>query len=118
MRAKRRVAYMQAACKYDFDFIHVYIFVQERRECEGGENRYERRSDRMVELLLRDRRETMLMSTTDDSDRPLLDRLAEPTESDVPDFERVRGLYESEPRLKVGATIHSFVQGETRIVEL
>jgi hypothetical protein len=43
---------------------------------------------------------------------------AELTEGDVPDFERVRELYESEPRLKVGATIRSFVQGEMKVVEL
>jgi len=60
----------------------------------------------------------MLERDTDDSDLELLDRLAELTEGDVPDFERVRELYESEPRLKAGATIHSFVQGKMKVVEL
>ncbi len=71
-----------------------------------------------VELLPWDCWGMMLKRETDDSDLALLDRMAELTESDVPDFERVRGLYESEHRLKVGATIHSFVQGEMRTVEL
>ena len=71
-----------------------------------------------VELLPWDCWGMMLKRETDDPDLALLDRMAELTESDVPDFERVRGLYESEHRLKVGATIHSFVQGEMRIVEL
>lgn len=71
-----------------------------------------------VELLPWDCWGMMLKRETDDPDLALLDRMAELTESDVPDFERVRGLYESEHRLKVGATIHSFVQGEMRTVEL
>ncbi len=71
-----------------------------------------------VELLPWDCWGMMLKRETDDSDLALLDRLAELTESDVPDFGAVRELYESEPRLKVGATIRNFVQGEMKVVEL
>ena len=60
----------------------------------------------------------MLERDTDDSDLALLDRLAELTEGDVPDFGAVCELYESDPRLKAGATIHSFVQGKMKVVEL
>jgi hypothetical protein len=51
-------------------------------------------------------------------DLSLLDRLAELTVGDVPDFDSVRALYESDPRLKVTGKIHSFVNGEMRTIEL
>ena len=71
-----------------------------------------------VELLPWDCWGMMLERDTDDSDLALLDRLAELTEGDVPDFESVRELNESDPRLKAGATIHSFVQGKMKVVKL
>jgi len=71
-----------------------------------------------VELLPWDCWGMMLKRETDDSDLALLDRLAELTEAHVPDFGAVRELYESDPRLKAGATIRSFVQGEMKVVEL
>lgn len=71
-----------------------------------------------VELLPWDCWGMMLKRETDDSDLALLDHLAELTEAHVPDFGAVRELYESDPRLKAGATIRSFVQGEMKVVEL
>lgn len=44
-------------------------------------------------------------------DFSLLDRLANLTQVDVPDFDTVRRLYESDPRLKVGESILSYVNG-------
>jgi hypothetical protein len=48
----------------------------------------------------------------------MLDRLADLTDSDVPDFEAVRQLYESDPRLRVGESITSFVNGQMMLVAL
>ena len=47
----------------------------------------------------------------DPEDLALLDRLAELTRGSVPDFETVRRLYASDPRLKVAGEIHSYVDG-------
>jgi len=44
-------------------------------------------------------------------DLSLLDRLADLTRADVPDFDLVRKMYESDPRLCVGESIQSFVNG-------
>jgi hypothetical protein len=44
-------------------------------------------------------------------DLSLLDRLADLTEADVPDFESIRRIYESDPRLCVGSSIQSYVNG-------
>lgn len=51
-------------------------------------------------------------------DLSLLDRLADLTQADVPDWESVRQIYESDPRLGVGASIQSFVNGSMIQVEL
>ncbi len=51
-------------------------------------------------------------------DLSLLDRLADLTEVDVPDFDRVRQIYESDPRLYVGNSIQSFVNGGMIQVEV
>jgi hypothetical protein len=51
-------------------------------------------------------------------DWSLLDRLAELTRGDVPDFETVRRLYESDPRLRVGSEIHSYIDGNMETVML
>jgi hypothetical protein len=44
-------------------------------------------------------------------DLSLLDRLAHLTQADVPDFDLVHHLYESDPRLCVGESIQSYVNG-------
>lgn len=44
-------------------------------------------------------------------DLSMLDRLADLTDTDVPDFDPVRQLYESDRRLRVGDSIQSFVNG-------
>jgi hypothetical protein len=51
-------------------------------------------------------------------DLSLLDRLADLTETDVPDFESVRQIYESDPRLCVGNSIQSYVNGSMIQVEV
>jgi hypothetical protein len=72
-----------------------------------------------VELLPWDCWGLILAPTLDQAeDLSLLDRLAELTANDVPDFESVRALYESDPRLKVSGEIHSYVDGEMQTIEL
>jgi hypothetical protein len=51
-------------------------------------------------------------------DLSLLDRLADLTQADVPDFDSVRQIYESDPRLRVGDSIQSYVNGSMMQVEL
>lgn len=51
-------------------------------------------------------------------DLSLLDRLADLTQADVPDFDLVRQLYESDPRLRVGEIIQSYVNGSMVPVEM
>jgi len=51
-------------------------------------------------------------------DLALLDRLAELSAGEAPDFERVRALYESDPRLRVNGKIQSYVNGEMQTLEL
>src|SRR5512138_428586 len=51
-------------------------------------------------------------------DLSMLDRLADLTYQDVPDFEAVRQLYESDPRLRVGELITSFVNGNPQMIAL
>jgi hypothetical protein len=51
-------------------------------------------------------------------DLSLLDRLASVTRDDVPDFDAVRQLYDSEPRLRVGESIQSFVNGKMEAIQL
>ncbi|HEX2996270.1 MAG TPA: transglutaminase domain-containing protein [Anaerolineales bacterium] len=51
-------------------------------------------------------------------DLSMLDRLADLTYQDAPDFEAVRQLYESDPRLRVGESITSFVNGNPQMIAL
>jgi len=51
-------------------------------------------------------------------DLSLLDRLADLTEADVPDFDSVRQIYESDPRLSVRDSVQSYVNGSMKQVEL
>ena len=51
-------------------------------------------------------------------DLSMLDRLADLTEGDVPDFDAVRQLYESDPRLRVGDSVQSYVNGQMVAIEL
>jgi hypothetical protein len=56
--------------------------------------------------------------TLSPGDLSLLDQLAELTQADVQDFASVRQIYESDPRLCVGGTILSYVNGSMVQVEL
>ena len=51
-------------------------------------------------------------SLDDPSDLTLLDEAAALTSDDVPEWERVRALYENDPRLRVDGSILSYVNGE------
>jgi len=51
-------------------------------------------------------------------DLALLDQVAELTSCDVPQFARVRRLYESNDRLRVPPTIRSYTQGSVQVVNL
>lgn len=51
-------------------------------------------------------------------DLSMLDRLAELTSGDVPDFAAVRQTYESDPRLRVNESIQSYVNGNMEMIEL
>ena len=51
-------------------------------------------------------------------DLSMLDRLADLTSTDVPGFDTVRQIYESDPRLHVGESIQSYVNGNMTQVEL
>ena len=57
-------------------------------------------------------------ATLPPDDLSMLDRLADLTYTDVPDFEAVRQLYESDPRLRVGDSIQSFVNGNLQPIAL
>jgi len=57
-------------------------------------------------------------ATLPPDDLSMLDRLADLTCTDVPDFERVRQLYESDPRLRVGESIQSYVNGNMELIVL
>ena len=48
----------------------------------------------------------------------MLDRLADLTYTDVPSFDLVRHVYESDPRLYVGEVIQSYVNGNMERIEL
>ena len=66
-----------------------------------------------VELLPWDCWGVILSESLDDpSDLSLLDEAAALTSGDVPDWERVRALYENDPRLRVDGSILSYVDGE------
>jgi hypothetical protein len=51
-------------------------------------------------------------------DLSMLDRLAELTHKDVPDFTAVRQLYQSDPRLRVNESIQSYVNGNMESIKL
>jgi Transglutaminase-like superfamily len=51
-------------------------------------------------------------------DLALLDRLADLTCGDVPEFATVRALYESDPRLRVPGTIHTYLRSGVKNIEL
>ena len=51
-------------------------------------------------------------------DMSLLDHLADLTYRDVPEFDRVRQLYESDPRLQAGSSIQSYVNGAMEQIQL
>jgi hypothetical protein len=57
-------------------------------------------------------------SLDDPSDLSLLDRLADLTRGDVPDFEQVRRLYESDSRLRVDGEIQSYIDGGLQTVRV
>lgn len=57
-------------------------------------------------------------ATLPPDDLSMLDCLADLTHRDVPDFDMVRQLYESDPRLRVGDTIQSYVNGNMELIEL
>jgi hypothetical protein len=51
-------------------------------------------------------------------DLSMLDRLADLTSEEVPHFAMVRQLYESDPRLRVGESIQSYVNGNMQQIQL
>jgi hypothetical protein len=57
-------------------------------------------------------------NTLSPDDLSMLDRLADLTSMDVPDFETVRQIYESDPRLRVVDSIQSYVQGNMEQIAL
>jgi hypothetical protein len=57
-------------------------------------------------------------ATLPPDDISMLDRLADLTHADVPDFDLVRQLYESDPRLRVGDAIQSYVNGNMEQIAL
>ena len=57
-------------------------------------------------------------ATLPPDDLSLLDRLADLTCTDVPEFESVQQLYESDPRLRVGESIQSYVNGNMEQIAL
>jgi hypothetical protein len=57
-------------------------------------------------------------NTLPPDDLSMLDRLADLTCNDAPDFASVRQLYESDPRLRVGESIQSYVNGNIEQIAL
>jgi len=57
-------------------------------------------------------------TTLPPDDLSMLDRLADLTSVDVPDFAPVHQLYESDPRLRVGESIQSYVNGSMEQIAL
>ena len=57
-------------------------------------------------------------TTLPPDDLSMLDRLADLTHANVPDFDLVRQLYESDPRLRVGDAIQSYVNGNMEHIAL
>ena len=60
----------------------------------------------------------MEYATLPPDDLSMLDRLADLTCTDVPDFESVQQLYESDPRLRVGESIQSYINGNMAQIAL
>jgi hypothetical protein len=60
----------------------------------------------------------MEFATLPPDDLSMLDRLADLTSVDVPNFALVRQLYESDPRLRVGESIQSYVNGNMELIQL
>jgi hypothetical protein len=73
-----------------------------------------------VELLPWDCWGLILMeyATLPPDDLSMLDRLADLTSAHVPDFQSVQQLYESDPRLRVGESIQSYVNGNMEQIAL
>jgi hypothetical protein len=73
-----------------------------------------------VELLPWDCWGMILMDygTLPPDDLSMLDRLADLTYADVPNFDIVRQLYESDPRLRVEESIQSYVNGNMELIQL
>jgi len=57
-------------------------------------------------------------ATLPPDDLSMLDRLADLTCTDVPNLDLVRQLYESDPRLRVGESIQSYVNGNMELIFL
>jgi hypothetical protein len=57
-------------------------------------------------------------STLPPDDLSMLDRLADLANLDVPEFDTVHQIYESDPRLRVGESILSYVNGNMERIEL
>jgi hypothetical protein len=57
-------------------------------------------------------------ATLPPDDLSMLDRLADLTSKDVPEFAMVRQLYESDPRLRVNESFQSYVNGNMERVQL
>jgi hypothetical protein len=57
-------------------------------------------------------------ATLPPDDLSMLDRLADLTSVEVPEFDQVRRLYESDPRLQVGDAIQSYVNGAMERLQL
>jgi len=57
-------------------------------------------------------------ATLPPDDLSMLDRLADLTHQDVPDFAAVRRIYESDPRLRVNESIQSYVNGNMELIKL
>jgi hypothetical protein len=51
-------------------------------------------------------------------DLSLLDQLADLTQADISDFDRIRQIYETDPRLRVGNSIQSYVNGNFERIEI
>ena len=60
----------------------------------------------------------MEYATLPPDDLSMLDRLADLTCTDVPAFDTVRQIYESDPRLRVGESIQSYVNGNMEQIPL
>ena len=57
-------------------------------------------------------------ATLPPDDLSMLDRLADLTCGDVPDFDSVRQLYQSDPRLRVPESIQSYVNGNLELIQV